>query len=260
MVWSPFASLAARDANKIIPPFIWRQKGFFTPYPEAGVLPLIFFFFSLPPNKILSAAPACVCNQRDAGCAQSCVPGCIVQAPLQSNHEKLWEVMMFGTPAGSRGSSPNWALPALHAPPRKEVWLIYHFRKLDLFKEMPQAKQPSFAISLKLMTLLQKFWQWELFRQLREFVGSRAGEQPIEIAWQCAPDSKMQQVRHSAKGMSESSSEQGNPRAGVLFLKSDDGSGSLVSSLLKCLNHYYHNNNQDDNDAWELQEGERQAF
>lgn len=136
---------------------------------------------------------------------------------------KLWEVMMSGTPAGSRGSSPSWVLPALYAPPRKEVWLIYHFRKLDLFKEMPQAKQPSLPISLKLMTLLQKFWQWELFRQLREFVGSRAGEQPIEIAWQCAPDSKTQQVQHSAKECQSCSSEQRNPRAGVVVLKSDDG-------------------------------------
>lgn len=110
------------------------------------------------------------------------------------------------------------------------------------------------------MTLLRKFWQWELFRQLREFVGSWAGEQPIEIAWQCAPDSKMQQVLHSAKGMSELSSERGNPRTGVVFLKLDDGfCSSLVSRLLKYLDHY-HNNNQDDNDAWELQEGERHAF
>lgn len=40
-------------------------------------------------------------------------------------------------PAGSRRSHPSRANPALHAPCRKEVWLIYHFTKSDVFKEVP---------------------------------------------------------------------------------------------------------------------------
>ena len=64
---------------------------------------------------------------------------------------------------------------------------------------MPQAKHPSFPLSLKLMTLLRKFWQWELFRQLRKAAGIQAGTQPAEIAGLLAAgsgmlDAKMQQV------------------------------------------------------------------
>ena len=51
--------------------------------------------------------------------------------------------MMFPTPASSRRSDPDGDPPALPRTPGKEVWLIYHFRKLDLFKEMPQAKHPA---------------------------------------------------------------------------------------------------------------------
>lgn len=60
---------------------------------------------------------------------------------------------MSRKPAGSRRSHPGRADPALRAPRRKEVWLIYHFTKSDLFKEVPPGKQPSFPVSLKLMTL-----------------------------------------------------------------------------------------------------------
>lgn len=88
---------------------------------------------------------------------------------------------------------------------------------------MPQAKHPSFPISLKLMTLLRKFWQWELFWQLREVAGSQAGTQPTERAGLRAagsgmPDSKMQQVWLSGMemGMWERSHELGKSLSGVV--------------------------------------------
>lgn len=63
--------------------------------------------------------------------------------------------------------------------PGKEVWLIYHFRRLDLFKVMPQANILPLPVSGKLMTS-QKVLTVSCSDSWRAVAGSWAGTQPAE--------------------------------------------------------------------------------
>lgn len=101
-----------------------------------------FFFFDSSFHLINPQCSAGLCNQGCAGCSRSSLPRLHRRNSLEGGI-KLGEVMMFPTPASSRRSDPDGDPPALPRTPGKEVWLIYHFRKLDLFKEMPQAKHPA---------------------------------------------------------------------------------------------------------------------